>query len=114
MDYRQLIAIGLQYGLPLAQEIFSHMWHKVVDPATGQSVTWQQVQDAILLGRGELADMQADADADIARQRERLQADVEHASDLIASSLAASDAPETDPATDPPQTGEGDDPPPAI
>lgn len=83
MQASDLVAIGIQFGVPLAQEIFSHMWAHVTVPTPEggtSNVTWSDVQAAIEAGRELVAAGEADADAEIAREMARLHPLASHGS----------------------------------
>lgn len=71
MNWKDLIAIALTHGVPLAQEIFKHTWHVTVDD-DGRNVTWEQVEAKIIEARAAAQAGAADAEAEIAKQQQRL------------------------------------------
>lgn len=71
MKLSELVAIALTHGVPLAQEIFKHMWHVTADD-DGHNVTWEQVLANIAAARAQAQAGIADADAEIAKQQQRL------------------------------------------
>lgn len=88
MHWKILVDMALRYGVPLAQDLFARNWEVVVDD-DGLNVTWEFVQGQIAEGRALAQQGISIADAEIAKQKARLEAEAKAEAEIPAPSQPA-------------------------